>query len=153
MVLFVCYGNICRSPLAEHAARAVAQDIESSSAGFHSKEGRRSPDNMVRAAASLGCDLAPHVSSSMTEETVRDADLIVLMDWRNYDLMRAQFPAALNKTVFLGLFLDPPLMEIADPFDMTADAMAKVALQIKAAVGNLMSEINGDHRAEGAGAR
>lgn len=125
-VLFVCYGNICRSPFAEHLWNAWMQDHSPNgnraiSAGFHPKDGRTTPNWALDLAAEHGVDLATHRSRVLTKTMVESADAIFVMDRRNYrDLIR-QFPWAKQKTYFLGLFADDVWGEIDDPYGMSQD--------------------------------
>ena len=142
-LIFLCYGNICRSPLAEHIAQAQMPDLHITSAGFYRTSGRLSPEKMLDAAQSLGLniDLSTHRSSRINETQIRQSDVIVIMDWRNYDLLKREFPAALNKTLFLGLFADPPKLEIDDPLDLPAGQVAQVTREIESAVANLLKRL------------
>lgn len=116
-ILFLCYGNICRSPLAEAIAARVFSQNMVSSAGFHHGAGRCSPDYVVEEAWKIGIDLSEHRSKTVTREMADKADLIVIMDLRNYNLLRAAFPDAVQKTVFLGMLLPQPMLEIRDPYN------------------------------------
>lgn len=136
-ILFVCYGNICRSPFAQYLLRKKVTGFEVISGGFIEKEGRCSPQKMVHAGLMAQIDLSAHRSRALTAEMIVAADLVVLMDWRNYELMEQSFPEALGKTVFLGLFCDPKRAEIADPYDLSEKDLGWVTEQIKSGVENL----------------
>jgi len=82
-ILFVCHGNICRSPFAAAAfLRAcgpeIATDIHVASAGFMGPM-RSAPPTALIAAAKFGVDLSPHRSALITSENLGAADLIVVM--------------------------------------------------------------------------
>src|ERR1700680_2486438 len=82
-VLFVCHGNICRSPFAAAAflrscASEIASGINVTSAGFIGPE-RPSPSSALIAAAKFGVDLSAHRSTLITSENLGAADLIVGM--------------------------------------------------------------------------
>src|SRR5262245_48316195 len=82
-VLFVCYGNVCRSPYAAAVfARALdAQpdvSVRVASAGFIGP-GRNPPDNAVAAAERRGLDVSSHRSQLITPEIIRDASVVVVM--------------------------------------------------------------------------
>ncbi|HZY62560.1 MAG TPA: ATP-grasp domain-containing protein [Edaphobacter sp.] len=118
-ILFLCYGNICRSPLAEaFARRYMNEEIEVTSAGFHERAARRSPDFMQLIAKQTGTDLSTHSSKCVEPGMIDSADIIVVMDRRNYFQLKRQFPRAIDKTVFLGMFASPRQLEIKDPYDL-----------------------------------
>ena len=120
-ILFLCYGNICRSPLAEALARIYMPEIHVASAGFHERAGRQSPDFMQSVAVSLSTDLCAHRSNLVAAKMIDEADVIAIMDMKNYAQMKEQFPKALNKTVFLGMFANPRQLEIEDPYGLTLE--------------------------------
>lgn len=105
-VLFVCLGNICRSPMAErYAARRVAAagaDVDVASAGFVEREGRSSPDAAVEVAAEFGVDLSAHRSTHVTRGLLAESDLVFVMDADNYRRLRSRFPDAVDRAYFLG---------------------------------------------------
>jgi protein-tyrosine-phosphatase/predicted ATP-grasp superfamily ATP-dependent carboligase len=121
-VLFVCHGNICRSPFAEHLARDHWPEMERIlSAGFHEKGGRSSPANAVAAAERWSLDLGSHRSRVVSEEMLRQADLIFVFDVRNYRQMARQYRFALPRVHFLGALCPEGSLLIGDPWglDMT----------------------------------
>ena len=125
-VLFLCYGNICRSAFAERAAGTLWPAMAVESAGFHAKTGRTSPVQAVEVAKSLGIDLCNWSSREITAEQIDAAELIILMDRDNLQLLRDRFPQALHKTTFLGLFNRDGSMEIADPYNLNLAGMRNV---------------------------
>ena len=122
-VLFVCHGNICRSPFAAYAAgRKLAaqgkQGFVVASAGFIGPGGRPSPPEALAAAAALGVDLTRHRSRLLTPAIVRDAVLIVVMDSRQAADIRRGYRRG-SSVVILG-DLDPlpvTMRTIPDPVD------------------------------------
>lgn len=134
-VLFLCFGNICRSPLAERYLRARLAErgfdsVTVSSSGFFRREDRSSPETAVDAASDLGVDLSPHRSDRVTERQIQEADLILLMDVRNYYQLRREFDA---DGYFLGAFTDGDV-EISDPYGTSYDAFQTVYGEVTAAV-------------------
>jgi hypothetical protein len=81
-ILFVCHGNICRSPFAEVYARKVFDDVSDGgairviSSGYFPKSGRCSPDEAQAAVEAFGLSLAAHRSSVVSEQAVTESDLI-----------------------------------------------------------------------------
>jgi protein-tyrosine phosphatase len=120
-VLFVCHGNICRSPYAEHALVRDLGDREGwriVSAGFV-KPDRPSPAEARAVASRRGVDLEEHRSRLLTDESVETADLIYVMSAAQERDIQEQFGADPGKVWVLG-DLDPePIRKrtIRDPVE------------------------------------
>ena len=132
-VLVLCHGNICRSPLAAALAAERFPNASISSAGFHHSAGRYSPDFVLAAAERLGVDITAHRSKCVNAKMIDEAQLVLIMDIRNYELLKRNFPHALGKTVFLGMLLHTPQLEIKDPYD-NPDSMQEIASKMKDAI-------------------
>ena len=83
-VLFVCTGNICRSPTAEalarrELARYPGVPIQVSSAGSHALEGNPAASRSMLAASARGASLERHFARELTRRRVRAADLVLCM--------------------------------------------------------------------------
>ena len=84
-VLFVCTGNICRSPMAEQLLRLRAEeagssDIETVSAGTWATDGSPATDEALEVLAGAGCTAGTeHRSQTLTIEMVESADVVVAM--------------------------------------------------------------------------
>ncbi|MEV0202177.1 hypothetical protein [Nonomuraea sp. NPDC050691] len=77
-ILFVCTGNICRSPLAERLARAaLGTGFVVESAGTRAASGMRMPEQARRALLRLGGDPSGFVSRPLTAGLVAGADLVL----------------------------------------------------------------------------
>ncbi|MDQ6768388.1 MAG: hypothetical protein M3Z54_00170 [Gemmatimonadota bacterium] len=93
-ILFVCHGNICRSPFAAAAflrscAPEIASDISVTSAGFVGPE-RSPPSPALVAASRFGVDLSAHRSALITSENLGAADLIVVMSQQQARAIRTR---------------------------------------------------------------
>jgi protein-tyrosine phosphatase len=119
-ILFVCYGNICRSPYAQYAfSRLVSerQGFTVASAGFIGP-GRSSPQSAQSTAAARGVDLAPHVSQTLSPDLVSSFDVIVVMERAQREMIARQYGAR-DRILILG-DLDPQPIEtrtILDPYN------------------------------------
>jgi len=137
-ILFVCYGNICRSPLAAALAKQNLAHIEIESAGFHSTTGRSCPEKILRIAGSFGLDLSHHRSACVTREQMLSADLVIAMDLENIARIKTACPEALSRTTLLGLFAAPPSVNIADPYLADETTTSQVCGQIRSGVEGLV---------------
>jgi protein-tyrosine-phosphatase/predicted ATP-grasp superfamily ATP-dependent carboligase len=138
-LLFLCHGNICRSPVARHLAGRRLAGVEIDSAGFHSTSGRTSPEHLLRAALSAGLDLVEHRSRRVTAADMERADLILCMDLRNLNAVRREFPEAAGRTTLLGLLRKPALVGIPDPYSLSEKETREVIATIDASIGGLSS--------------
>lgn len=118
-LLFLCQGNICRSPYAEHKARQLLAkeglNAVVSSAGLLPRNARPSPAPALEAAARAGVDLAMHRSSLAHLHSLEAADVIVIFDHINHRALCERYPALAERAVCLGSYGEPELAEIADP--------------------------------------
>jgi protein-tyrosine phosphatase len=98
-ILFVCMGNICRSPTAEGVLRHLIKNtslentIAVDSAGTHAFHIGNPVDNRTQSvAAKRGYDLSQIRARQIHTDDFRDADYILAMDWDNLSLLQQQCP-------------------------------------------------------------
>lgn len=148
-VLFVCLGNICRSPLAEGVVRRkLAEtdlDIAVESAGTSDWHVGEPPDDRAREAAEKrGTDMSGQIARQVTREDFERFDHILAMDRQNLSVLeRMAPPEHLEK---LGLFLDfaPDLdtREVPDPYWGGSGQFDTVLDMIEAAADGLIRHID-----------
>ncbi len=122
-ILFVCLGNICRSPMAEGVFRAEAArrglDVEIDSAGTSDWHVGEPPDPRAReAAAGIGIDISALRGRQATRRDMQTHDLILAMDRENLDhLKRLAGPEHAHKVrLFLDFAPDRMEDEVPDPY-------------------------------------
>ena len=98
-LLFICKGNICRSPFAERYAaqllnQAGERGVRCQSAGFAVSREHASPAVAVAAAPAFGVSLETHRASPLTSEMMDQADLIVVTEVAHVGLLRRRYPNA-----------------------------------------------------------
>ncbi len=136
-IVFLCYGNICRSPLASALAGQRLRGVDVESAGFHQQEGRSCPEKIQRIGNSFGVDLSGHRSRRVTAELLANADLVIAMDNENLNCLGSQFPAVLERTTLLGLFGNPPTLAIADPYLADEAITHRICDQVRLSIDGL----------------
>jgi protein-tyrosine phosphatase len=144
-LLFVCYGNIMRSPFASayfdsRAARGHRPG-EAVSAGLYERNGRLADERAVAAGRRWDVDLSSHRSRTLDGQLVDWADLILVMDRVNLAGVRERYPAAAGKTYLLGAFdrEGEPDVEIPDPFNAAYEATESAYLRIAGAIDRFVS--------------
>jgi protein-tyrosine phosphatase len=124
-ILFVCMGNICRSPTAEGvfrkwlAERAPELDVQIDSAGTHSFHTGASPDpRACRAAERRGVDLKSLRARQVTPQDFEHFELVLAMDEENRQFLVEQCPAEYQSRIRLLLDFAPHLgrREVPDPY-------------------------------------
>lgn len=119
-VLFVCLGNICRSPLAEGAFRKLLKErglearFEVDSAGTGAWHEGEPMDPRARQVLEREGAYFPHVARPMTREDALRYDHILVMDRENLAEVLRRFPEARGKVRLLRDFLDGG--EVPDPY-------------------------------------
>ena len=124
-ILFVCMGNICRSPTAEGVFRRLVSErapglaVEIDSAGTHGYHVGEPPDaRAVAAAARRGIDLRAIRARSVNDEDFDRFDLIVAMDRLNLATLVDRSPAHARERI--RLFMDfadgNPIDDVPDPY-------------------------------------
>jgi len=120
-ILFLCTGNVCRSPMAEGLFRHAVKgrgEFRVLSAGLGALDGQPPTPHSVQAMKEIGIDIAQQRSHALTAELVRAADLILGMTHSHTDTVALLYPAAAEKTFLLREFdetLEPYEKDISDP--------------------------------------
>ncbi len=89
------------------------------SAGYYPQGGRSCPEEAVSAAKTIGIDLTQHHSSIISEEVVRQADLIFTFDEENRRVLITRYLYAKKKIYHLGLLSQDTSVIIKDPYGGT----------------------------------
>jgi protein-tyrosine-phosphatase len=130
-ILFLCKGNVCRSPFAERYARLVLPPEWSvTSAGHLDRPGRPSPAEAYTAALQLGVDLLNHRSKVVTRQLFEDADLILAFDEEQLDIVHSSYPDLWSKTFLIGLIGVQEEATVPDPFGKTEREFVRVFCDI-----------------------
>lgn len=150
-VLFVCLGNICRSPTAEGVLRhklreaGLADQVEVASAGTGDWHVGKAPDKRSQAAAKLrGYDLSAQRARQVTRADFASYDLILAMDNSNLRHLKALQPA--QGKAELDLFLrryQSPIDEVPDPYYDGEQGFEQVLDLIEHASDRLVIELKG----------
>ncbi len=152
-ILFVCLGNICRSPAAEGIMQkeilrnGLTDSISVDSAGTYGGHAGELPDPRMRAAAShRGYDLT-HRSRQIQTDDFDSADMIVVMDDTNYERVHrlAPSPEAARKIFRMSEFFPSRFADrtyVPDPYYEGADGFELVLDMLEGSCRNIIKQVN-----------
>jgi len=112
-VVFVCHGNICRSPYAER--RAATCGLPAASFGLSADTGAPADPGAVSAAARRAIELAEHRACAAEDFEFHSGDLLIVMEPRQARAMLRYQPTVPCQLSLLGLWSRPPRPHIHDP--------------------------------------
>ena len=116
-LVFVCAGNICRSPYADR--KAARSGFPTMSIALRGGTGEPADPVAQAASAAAGTDLAAHRSTAVADYEVRPGDLLVAMEpWQADDLARRFAGRPHVQVTLLGLWSRPRRPHIHDPFGL-----------------------------------
>lgn len=153
-VLFVCMGNICRSPTAEAVFRhyvesaGMSEQISIDSAGTHDYHVGDKPDARAqRAAQQRGYDMSKLRGRQVGEKDFRRFDYVLAMDTSNLAILHGITPpgSGTQPQLFLDYARHHSEREVPDPYYGGADGFERVLDMVEDAAQGLLEEIRQRH--------
>jgi len=156
-VLFICMGNICRSPTAHGVfsrlvkEHGLSNEIIVDSAGTHAYHVGSPPDKRAQmAAAKRQVDLSGLTARQVVHEDFEQFDYVLAMDSDNLDILTALCPGGMDGELrlFLDFAPDIPVQEVPDPYYGGSKGFERVLDLVESAANGLLTHIREQHLAE-----
>lgn len=146
--LFVCYGNLMRSPMAEVMMKHVLAEggisgMVVQSAGLHALPGREAHPWALAVSRELGMPLDLHRAQLVTPELVASSDAIFAMDFENLAELETRYHAAKRKIFMLSAYADglQKDREIPDPYFEDIEGTRRCYSLLRNCIDNLVRDI------------
>lgn len=144
-IIFICSGNICRSPMAEYYFKhilelsPIAHQVEVSSAGTCADCGSHmSPEAYEVLCEELGTFEDRHVARQLTFEMVYNNDLIIVMTRGHKSVILQHFPDVQEKVHLLSEYCDANGRDISDPWGQDIGVYSSCLRRMKNNLTNLL---------------
>lgn len=143
-ILFICKGNICRSPFAEFYSRKVfSPSVHTRSCGYYPQLGRLCPRNAVIAGRDNDVDMKNHRSVVINDEYMDNADIVFVFDYENMSKVVSKYPRYRSKIWYLSEVTTVGLLEIPDPYGNDRSVFDKIYSQIRHNI-DIIAEMQGN---------
>lgn len=140
-IVFICQGNICRSPFAYCLAEAGNLGMPVLSFGLATTTGLAANAVAIDVAQEFGVDMSNHRSIDLADFDVKEGDLLVVMEDRHIQQLGGQLNVQKVQICLLGLWCRPRFALLYDPFEQHRDYFVSCFDRIDRAITNLLQEI------------
>lgn len=142
-IIFICTGNVCRSPMAHYYAQKLANNSKNKnnlyieSAGINACEGQAATAFAVKVMQKYNIDLSTHRATHIDNSDIIKADYIIVMTNMQKKILQHLYPGLINKIYTLKEIAygkDIDYLDIDDPWGYNIDVYEDIAKQIIEAV-------------------
>lgn len=140
-LVFVCTGNICRSPYA--AARSRALGVPAISLGLGASDGAPSDPSAARNAAVRGLELSHHRSARLESSRIEADDLVIVFEPLQLQAVRYRCPQPELAVTLLGIWSQPMRPHVYDPYGRSDRYFQECFALIDRNIGELVQRVSG----------
>jgi len=142
-ILVVCTGNTCRSPMAKGILETYLKDypVFIYSAGTQALNNSPPSSYAEKALKEIGIDISGHLAKSVSEDMVKEADLILCAEKNHYYYLTALFPECEDKLFLIKGYPQKNGEDLFDPIGLDYNAFLKVRDELLVALKNVSEDI------------
>lgn len=139
-LVFICSGNICRSPFGEYVAKA--KNIASVSYGLHCRGGDAADERAIEfAKEECSLDMSGHITTNISDYQEREGDLLVVMEPKHLEELLPLLKKDIVQTTIVTLWCRSVSAYLHDPFSASRHFFWKCEYRIVEAVANLSKKL------------
>lgn len=150
-IMFVCSGNICRSPMAHYYMQKKVKDLKLenrfliSSCGIYAYSGEKATSNAIIAMKDYCVDLEKHRATNIFDTNIVEYDYIITLTKLHKSQIEFNFPKLKGKIFTLKEFVNEEIMyiDIDDPWGLNLEVYKNCAKEIVENVDKLVEKIKG----------
>lgn len=132
-LVFVCDGNICRSPFAQQVARS--NGLSATSMGIRADPGARANERAVAIGLRMGFDLSGHVAKRFDPELIDDGDLVLVFELRQAVVVEQMLPRERRRQVrLIGAHAGWRTWHLQDPYGHSSDYFERCFRRIELSI-------------------
>jgi protein-tyrosine phosphatase len=139
-MVFICQGNICRSPFAYFQALALESKFPIESFGLATTTGSGANGLAIEVALDFGLDMSGHSATDMSDFEICDGDLLIVMEDRHITWLGPNTAGRDVQLCLLGLWCRPRFALLYDPHNHPRAYFESCFHRINLAVANLLKE-------------
>ncbi len=136
-LVFVCVGNICRSPLAEAYAKSLG--VEAASFGLSCTEGFPADPRAIEFGRKVGLDLLSHRTVNVVNFRIREGDLLIGMEPKHTEKLVSLFRLSIPITL-AGMACRKPIAYIHDPYNCSKSYFDRCETTVLDAVRGILDQ-------------
>lgn len=147
-IMFVCTGNICRSPMAHYYMQKRVCDLNIqdnfmiNSCGIYAYNGQAASKNSIDAMREYNVDLTKHRSTNIHDSDIENYDIILCLTDAHKNIVLSLFPKTVNKIYTLKEFANNSNddVDIEDPWGLDLNVYLKCADEIVSCIDNILKK-------------
>ncbi|WP_417320319.1 acyltransferase family protein [Emcibacter sp.] len=140
-LVFVCHGNICRSPFGHHLMKKLSPELPVVSMGLATRTGMEAYPTAVDVAGDFDVDLNVHAATDLQDFEIRDGDLFLVMEDRHIRKLSPHLKGHDVQIALLGLWARPRFALLYDPHRLSREYFNSCFNRIHMALDALKKEL------------